>query len=104
MSTDRRWAGRALVVVGLVSTLFAACARGNDIQTTTTDGSGGVSPATSSDGGSGGGASGTGGSGGGGTGGAGGGGACAPDGQPCQTGADCCTGSCVANVCTLIIN
>ncbi|MEP7124183.1 MAG: hypothetical protein ABJE95_24870 [Byssovorax sp.] len=61
MSTDRRWAGGALVVVGLVSTLFAACARGNDTATTDTSNAGGGSPTTASNGGSGGGGTGTGG-------------------------------------------
>ena len=42
MSTDRRWAGRAFVVVGFVSTLFAACAKGNQETTTTTEGAGGA--------------------------------------------------------------
>jgi hypothetical protein len=85
MSTDRRWAGRAFVVVGLVSTLFAACARGNDTQTTSaTNGTGGASPATSSDGGSGGGS----------TSGTGGSAITGEVGSPCNGDADCSAGAC----------
>ncbi len=83
MSTDRRWAGRAFVVVGFVSTIFAACATGNHEETATTSrGAGGApDPTTSS----------AGGSGGGGTGGAQPSGA---TGSPCSTDLECSSGHC----------
>ena len=82
MSTDRRWAGRAFVVVGLVSTLFAACARGNDTETSTaTNSPGGASPSTSSDGGSS-------------SGGTGGTVYTGETGSPCGVDGDCSTGNC----------
>ena len=81
MSTDRRWAGRAFVVVGLVSTLFAACARGNESETASAaNGTGGASPQTSSDGGSGGGT--------------GGAAFTGETGSPCAVDADCSIGTC----------
>jgi hypothetical protein len=84
MSTDRRWAGRVFVAVSLVSTLFAACARGNQTETaTSTEGSGGATPTTSSQGGSGGGASGTGGA-----------PATGMVGSPCTAYSDCTEGVC----------
>jgi hypothetical protein len=82
MSTDGRWAGRAIVAVGFISTVFAACARGNQQEAaTSTEGAGGApGPSTSSVGGSGGGTGGT------------------PYtgevGSPCATDADCSVGAC----------
>src|SRR5512132_1535215 len=83
MSTDRRWAARAFVVVGFVSTLFAACAKGNQEETaTSTEGAGGApDPTTSSVGGSGGSGS---------TGGASSG----LTGSPCSNDLECSSGHC----------
>ncbi len=81
MSTDRRWAGRAFVVVGFVSTLFAACAKGNQETTTSTEGAGGApDPTTTTSGGE-----------------TGGGGSALPmgaTGSPCSTDTECTSGHC----------
>lgn len=87
MSTDRRWAGRAFVVVGFVSTLFAACATGNQQETaSTSEGAGGApDPTTASAGGSGGTGS---------TGSTGGGLPSGSTGSPCSKDLECSSGHC----------
>jgi hypothetical protein len=86
MSTNRRWAGRAFLAVSFTSTVFVACATGNQAETTTTsDGAGGAAhPATSS---------GSGGSGGG-SGGSGGALPVGTVGSACMSDADCTVGKC----------
>ena len=56
MSTDRRWAGRAFLAVSFISTVFVACAKGNQVETSaTSEGSGGTGSSTTTGSGEGGG-------------------------------------------------
>jgi len=88
MSIDRRWVGRAFLVVSFTSMVFVACATGNQQETSaTTEGSASSNPSTSSGGGSGGG----------GMGGSGGSGGALPMGtvgSVCTSNDDCTVGKC----------